>query len=153
MFVDHSLSPHHRYGTDLVFVAPLILRLLCHHCFVSLLGLLSRHHLSAPTVFVQDLLFFSLLAFSCILNQCLFLPVAFPALPSTVALIHSSVFCVLYWMLSFGFRVVLFCWIFCLSILSGSGVFLFCSIFCLSILSGSGAGISSDIVWGSVLSS
>ena len=111
----------------------------------------SSSFISSHCICSRFTLFFSLLAFSCILNQCLFLPVAFLALPSTVALIHSSVFCVLYWMLSFGFRIVLFCWIFCLSILSGSGVFLFCLIFCLSILSGSGAGLSSDIVCGSVL--
>ena len=70
------------------------------------------------------------------LYQYLLLPVAFPALPSTVAIVHSSLFCTSYWILSFVFTVFL----------------IFCTFCVVSSLSRLATGTSSVIVWVSVFS-
>ena len=103
-------------------------------CFCTKL-MFASSVISSHCTWSRFTLFFSLLTSSCMLYRHLFLPVAFLALPSTVAVIHSSVFCNLYWVLSFAFGVFLFFWIFCVPSLSGFA-----------------AGNSSDTVWGSVSS-
>ena len=105
--------------------------LLTLFCFCTKL-MFASSVISSHCTWSKFTLFFPLLISSCMLYQHLFLPVAFPALPSTVAFIHSSVFCNLYWISSFAFGVFLFCWIFCVSSLSELA-----------------AGNSSDTVWGS----
>ena len=70
------------------------------------------------------------------LYQYLLLPVAFPALQSTVAIVHSSLFCTLYRILSFVFTVFL----------------IFCTFCVVSSLSRLATGTSSVIVWVSVFS-
>ena len=82
--------------------------LLTLFCFCTKL-IFASSVISLYCTWSRFMLVFSLLISSCMLYQHLFLQVAFSALHSTVVFIHSSVFCNLYWILSFAFGVFLFC--------------------------------------------
>ena len=77
--------------------------LLTLFCFCTKL-MFASSVISSHCTWSRFMLFFVLLISSCMLNQHFF-SVAFPALPRTVAFIHSPVFSNLYWILSFAFGV------------------------------------------------